>query len=174
VSELRVTVDQVMVWSPCKEYTRARVEELFAGRETVTAIDVLEMDIPAVDRLWAVCREELIPAATLHEFGCIVTEQALIREREAGREPHPDSWAAIEAKRKWLRGEITNKELKAAADAAWAAADAAWVAPWAAAGAAAEAAAWAVLLAPWAAAGAAWAAEQCEKLKELLEAESKK
>jgi len=107
---------------------------------------------------------------TLHEFACWCAEQALIREREAGREPDPRSWAAIEAKRKWLCGEISDKELAAAWDAAWAAARAAArAAAWAAARAAAGATAWD---AAWAAAGAtawdaAWA-EQNAKLEEML------
>jgi hypothetical protein len=75
----------------------------------------------------------------LHEFACWCAEQALLQEREAGREPDPRSWAAIEAKRKWLRGEITDNELADARDAAW---DAAWAATRSAAWDAARAAAW--------------------------------
>jgi hypothetical protein len=60
---------------------------------------------------------------TLHEFACWCAGQALLKEREAGREPDPRSWAAVEAKRKWLRGEITDKELTATG-AAWDAAGA--------------------------------------------------
>lgn len=91
----------------------------------------------------------------LHEFACWCAEQALLKEREAGREPDQRSWAAIEAKRKWLRGEITDSELEAARDAAlaaaaqddamdaaWAARAAAWDVAWAAARAAARDAAW--------------------------------
>ena len=75
----------------------------------------------------------------LHEFACWCAEQALLREREAGQEPDPRSWAAIDAKRKWMRGEITDSELAAAWDAAW---DAASAAAWDAARATASAAAW--------------------------------
>jgi hypothetical protein len=83
----------------------------------------------------------------LHEFACWCAEQALLKEREAGQEPDPRSWAAIEAKRKWLRGEITDSELADAWDAAgadaWDAAGAAvWDTAWDAARAAARAAAW--------------------------------
>ena len=67
----------------------------------------------------------------LHEFACWCAEQALLREREAGQEPDPRSWAAVDAKRKWLRGEITDSELAAAWDAAQAAREAAQAA-WAA------------------------------------------
>ena len=79
----------------------------------------------------------------LHEFACWCAEQALLREREAGQEPDPRSWAAIDAKRKWMRGEITDSELAAAWDAAWDAASAAVrEAAWDAARAAARAATW--------------------------------
>ena len=72
---------------------------------------------------------------TLHEFACWCAEQALLKEREAGREPDARSWAAVEAKRKWLKGEITDEELYAAQYAAW---DATRSAAWSAA----ESAAW--------------------------------
>jgi hypothetical protein len=107
----------------------------------------------------------------LHEFACWCAEQALLKEREAGREPDPRSWAAIEAKRKWLRGEITDSELAAAwaaaRDAAKEAARTAWDdaartardAAWATAWAAARAAAWEATRTAWAAASdTAWAA----------------
>ena len=93
---------------------------------------------------------------TLHLMACWSAEQAL----KLIKNPDPRSVAAIQAKYKWLRGEITDSEL----DAAWAAARAAaWAAAWAAARDAAGAswnAAWA---AAWAAArdvswNAAWAA----------------
>ena len=117
-----VTVDKVMSWVPCREYTRNRITKLFAGREALSALNVLELDIPASDKLWAVLREEMLSAEALHKFACRVAEYALMKERKEGREPDPRSWAAIEAKRKWLRGEITNGELamaRAAAAATW-------------------------------------------------------
>jgi hypothetical protein len=69
----------------------------------------------------------------------------------------PRSVAAIDTRERWLRGEATDEEMAAAADAAWAAAlaadkDAAWAAAQNAAAAAAWASAWA------AHAAAAWAA----------------
>ena len=72
----------------------------------------------------------------LHEFACWCAERAQRVEN-----PDPRSVAAIKAKRKWLRGEITDAELDAvraaaryaAKAAAWdAALDAAWAAAWAA------------------------------------------
>ena len=94
----------------------------------------------------------------LHEFACLCAERELLRRRRAGREPDKRCWAAIEAKRAWLRGEIDDKALAAAVDAAWAAAyaaAAAYVAR-AAAHAAADAAAAAAYAARAAARDAAW------------------
>ena len=54
----------------------------------------------------------------LREFACDCAERALLREREAGREPDPRSWAAVEAARRFARGEATAEELDAARDAA--------------------------------------------------------
>ena len=53
----------------------------------------------------------------LHEAACVFAEGALRKAKVTD----PRSWAAIEAKRKWLRGEITDKALDAAWAAAWAA-----------------------------------------------------
>jgi hypothetical protein len=58
----------------------------------------------------------------LHAFACDVAEEALNRERLAGREPDARSWKAIAMKRAWLKGEATAEKLAAAWAAAWAAA----------------------------------------------------
>jgi hypothetical protein len=61
----------------------------------------------------------------LREFACDCAERALLRAREAGREPDPRSWAAIEVARRFARGEATIAEARYAAYAAYAAAAAA-------------------------------------------------
>lgn len=84
------------------------MEDIAARKDAWTAIDILELeDIPYEDRLWAVLREELIDPQTLHAFACVCAER--IVEREA--KPSPGNVAAINAKRAWLRGEITEEKL---------------------------------------------------------------
>jgi hypothetical protein len=126
----------------------------------------------------------------LHEMACCSAEVALLI---AGVDDQR-CWNAIEAKRAWRRGEITDSELAAARDAAGAAAraaardaagaaaraaagDEAWAAAWAAARAAARAAAWAAAraaardearAAAWAEARAAAGDEQNTLLEMLL------
>ncbi len=115
----RVTVDQVMTWDPCPRYPRSRIKDLFAGRESLSAGDILRLDIHPKDRLWAVMREDMMPAGEIHNLACWFAEQCLLREREAGREPDAYSWAAIEVKRRWVQGRAADEELEAANMAAW-------------------------------------------------------
>jgi hypothetical protein len=122
------------------------------------------------DRLCARHRKVLAMAdatKTLHEFACWCTEQLLLRERAAGREINPRGWAAIETKRKWLKGEATDEKLddayKAAEVAAWVkyryTSDATWAAVLAAFRSPTKVATWATTVASSAAARACgWAA----------------
>ncbi len=154
-----VTPEQFKEFGPCWLETaegRKRYARVAAMRDEWSALDVLALDdVSNTDKLWAVLREEFIDAPVLHEYACRCAEYALTFVRE----PDSRSIAAIEAKRKWLRGEISNDDLTAAWDAAWSAADAARAAADAArdaARAAARAAANAARAAAWAA--AAWTA----------------
>lgn len=149
-----VTYEQFLTFNPCwQEGKAAELARIASARPEWTALDVLSVEgVEAEDKLWAVLREDFLPANLLHEFACRCAERA---QEIAGGEPDPRSVAAIEAKRRWLKGEISGMELDAARAAAraaaWAAArdaarDAARAAAWAATRAAAQAAAW----------GAAW------------------
>ena len=139
-----VTVEQFKRFGPCWLETREgreRFAKVAALHDEWTVYDVLALpDVSAKDKLWSVLREEFIDAPVLHEYECIRAEYML----SLIDNPDPRSVAAIEAKRKWLRGEIDNSALDAACDAAWdAARDAARSAARAAARDAARAAAWA-------------------------------
>ena len=171
-----VTPEQFKEFGPCWLETaagRKKYARVAAMRDEWSALDVLALDgVSNEDKLWAVLREEFIDAPVLHEYACRCAEYALTFVSE----PDSRSVAAIEAKRKWLRGEISNDDLTAARAAAWVAAAAAAAAAWDAAAAAAAAAWVAARAAAWdAAAAAAWAAardaaweHEIKLLKELL------
>ena len=127
-----VTVEQFRKFGPCWLETvegRGKFARIAAIKNEWTALDVLNLpDVSAQDKFWSVLREEFIEAPILHEFACRCAEYAL----SFVESPDPRSIAAIEAKRKWLRGEITDAELAAARVAARVAAriaaqDVAWV-----------------------------------------------
>ena len=139
-----VTYEEFLKLDPCwleyeggKERIKAYFDR-FGGR--MSALDILNLDdVSEEDRLWAVLREEFIPAPILHEFACVYAEYAL----SLIKNPDPRSVNAIKVKRAWLRGEATDEELAAARDAACDAYDAAWKVAYAAARYDARSAAWA-------------------------------
>ena len=133
------TIDQMLACEPCAEYDRIRITVLFAGRETITTRDILALDIPAADRVWAALQDHTIAPRVVER---IVTRAVTTHALTCGI-PAVETWA-----RRWLSGE---DRTQAAADAA----------EWAAAWAAARAAAWAARAAAWAAEAARaaeWAA----------------
>jgi len=56
--------------------------------------------------------------AVLHEFACLCAEQSFEVIKKRGAVVAPEMLACVDAKRKWLRGEISDSELYAACDAA--------------------------------------------------------
>lgn len=173
-----VTYDQLLKFDLCE-----KLERYAPLKPEWSALDILALkDVPSKDKLWAVLREELIDAPILHEFACRCAEAALAKVEN----PDPRSLAAIETKRKWLRGEVSDKERQAAWDATLsltgaAEASATWAAMWIAEVAAEGAAIWgAAYVAKLAAKGraewdaawdTAWDAErdnQCKMLVEML------
>jgi hypothetical protein len=166
----KVTIEQFLKLNPC--YSEKEIREIAGEKNEWTALDVLNLkQVPPDDRLWAVLREEFIEAPILHEFACRCAERALYKIEN----PDPRLTKTIEAKRAWLRGEITDEELHAARDDAWdAARDDAWDAVTYAARGAARDDAWDDVT--YAARGAAkYAAKyaerswQIEELKSMLE-----
>ena len=126
-----VTLDQFISFGPCwleDDDGLSRLKKIAGRKKNWSALDILRLEnVSASDKLWSVLREELIAAPILHEFACRCAEDAL----KLVEKPDPRSVAAIEAKRKWLRGEITDDELAASRAAAWdASRDAARAAAW--------------------------------------------
>jgi len=111
-----ITTELIMSWDPCDDYTEEQISELIGEGKTPLEIAHNKI-IPVEHTCWVLLHPEIISENELHELACKFAEDALIREREAGRKPDQRNWAAIEAKRKWLRGEITDQELDAARDA---------------------------------------------------------
>ena len=163
----RVTFSEFLKFEPCwQDDERGRRRLRYYARKLGGSADALEIlalrMIPAEDRLWAVLREEFIPAPMLHACACRCAEDALSRIDN----PDPRSINAIVVKRRWIAGEATDEELAAAEAAAWvartSAQDAAEAAAWVArtsAQDAVEAATLAAQTATWAARTAAWAAQ---------------
>ena len=123
---MKITADMIISWNPCDTYTPEMIKKGIGRGKT--PLEICDLKIPAEDKLWVLLREEIIPAKDLHELACKFAELALLGERKAGREPHPNSWKVIEVKRAWIAGKATDDNLKSAWAAIWATAWAAWAA----------------------------------------------
>jgi hypothetical protein len=160
----KYTVQDILNFRPCDEYTQERIEKLFklvGCKKYVTLPKIFKADIPVQDLFWLVLRPEFIPEKQLHEIGiwCFERIAQPIWEKYYPNDNRPQE--AIRIKKLWLKNKATDEELAAARAAAGEAAGAAaWAAARAAAGAAAREAAWAAAreaarAAAWEAAGAA-------------------
>jgi len=112
----KVTVDDIMAHCPCEEYPRERVEELWGGRESLTLTEILDLGIPAKDRIWASLQ--------------------FLSEKETGQFAR---WCALQVVHLWDCPDVVKRYLEtvdeglrgvipAAADAAAAAWNASWAA----------------------------------------------
>lgn len=113
----KITVEQIMKWRPCSEYPKSQVQKLIGKGKT--PIEILDLDIPILDRFWVLFREEIIPERQLQLLACDFLEQVLlIFEKKYHKDG--ESRKAIEAKRLWLDGKLSDGELKKAQNAAYA------------------------------------------------------
>jgi hypothetical protein len=163
-----LNIEQIMAFEPC--YSRAEVEAVFNGRESLTLAEILTADIPPEDRIWVLTRPGVMTPEQVKTF-CDKTADRAVRNYclNSGIKA-VEEWAA-----KWLSGEdrtagaaywAANSAAMAANSAAYSAARAAYWAAKAADSAAREAAYWA---ADSAAYSAAMAAEREAQVADLLE-----
>ena len=143
---MKINLEYIKTFDPCQsgvdEYVKAG-HESFNG----TVLEFLDLKgVPISNKLWVVLRKEIIPENDLHELACKFAESVLhIYEKEYPNDDRPRK--AIEARRKYIKGEITRGGLedamaawdtaryaaRAASDAAWdTAKDTAWAAWYAA------------------------------------------
>jgi hypothetical protein len=163
------TMADIRSWEPCYDPIKY-LPENFKG----TAITILEDNrIPFPDRLWVVCRSEIISDRVTRLFAvwCARQVQHLMKD--------PRSLAALDVAERFAIGEATEEERAAAWGAAWVAEcaaravaeDAARYAARATAGDAARYAAWGAAYAARATAGDAAREAQKTKLIEMVRAE---
>ena len=46
----KITIADVLSWKPCSDYTEDNLKELFAGRESMDVLEILDVNIPVSDR----------------------------------------------------------------------------------------------------------------------------
>jgi len=144
----KITVREIMKLSPCGRYNIFTVFKLIKFGKT--PLEILDLEISKSDKFWLLLRSEYISERQLHLLACDFAQEVAYLNSD------PRVQAAIDAKRLWIDGKITDEELKKAAYAARAAdAAARGYAAWSAAYASTWAAAWVTGAAAYAAADAA-------------------
>jgi len=115
----QLTVDDIMEWVTCREWPREKVQEKFGKRKTVTPLQLAGAEgVEAQDKLWILLSPEIIPEKKLQLLACDFAEDVLpIYEKAYPGDKR--SRQVIEAKRKWVRGEISDEQLAEARDATW-------------------------------------------------------
>lgn len=108
----QLTLDDIMAKKPCGW----DVEGLMAGAESVTVDDIINWDIPDVDKVWAFCRAGWVPEKQKRIFACHCAAGV------QPESPKPENITAIETAWKHAHGNATDEELKAASLAAYRAA----------------------------------------------------
>lgn len=123
----KITADIVKNdWNAC--YSAEKVDALFPVARTPLEILTLKEgpweSVPPQDRLWAVCRDDVLPEQLVRLFACWCAEKVLpFFERVRTNDDRPRK--AIEVARRYTYGEATAEERVAAWDSAWDAACAA-------------------------------------------------
>ena len=129
----KITVREIMKFGPCDPYNVFTVFKLIKFGKT--PLEILDLPISKSDKFWLLLRPKYISERNLHLLACDFAQEV------AYLNSNPRVQAAIDAKRLWIDGKITDEELKKAAE------DVAYAAFWAAAratsAAADAAAAWA-------------------------------
>jgi len=142
------TVADVVKWGPCPEYTRAEIKKLIGSGKT--ALEILSLDIPIEDRIWA--GVQTLSDKNRRLFACACARRVLpVFEGKYPEDKRPRQ--AINVSYRFANGKATEEELEEAETGAWAAARAAAAAGWAA-----EAAGWSGERDAWSSASAASAA----------------
>lgn len=105
----RYTVDQVLALRPCATYTRERITALWAGREALSVLEMLDLDIPAANRLWVAWRT--LPAVHAQAALDRIVTRAVRTHALVCGVPAVEAWAV-----RWLDGSDRTEAAGAAGD----------------------------------------------------------
>lgn len=79
----KVSIADIQSYGPCSVYTQERLEELFAGRESMSMDEILATNIPPDHKLDCILRVGLIPTAIQLQLKKHATD-GMHSEKEAG------------------------------------------------------------------------------------------
>ena len=57
---MKITLNKLMSWEPCEEYTEERVLKITKGRKSLTPLEVSKLRISIEDRIWVLLRPDVL------------------------------------------------------------------------------------------------------------------
>lgn len=120
-----LTVSDIMALEPC--YSEDKIIKLFGGRDKLSLLDILDLDIPTEDKVWVLTRPGVLSDALFNEFAALTADRAVRQHCLSCGLPAVEAWAV-----KWLNGSDRSAEAAEAARVTAQAAYAAQAAYWAA------------------------------------------
>ena len=179
----KLTPQQIMDLKPCPDYTLERVKELFADAESLTHLEILDMDVPHEDLAWLFCQPNVLGKSERDRWFEMIITRAITNHALKCGIAKVEKWAVgwldntdrtyTSARKAYVAAAAADVAYAAYADAAYAAyavADADDAANVAYAAADAAAAAYAAYAADaYAAAAAADAARKGERSQQIRE-----
>ncbi len=110
----KITTEFIMSHGPCPDYPRSRVDQLIGSGKT--PLQILNLDIPATDRVWVMTRSGILTHSELVQFTINCAERVL-EDFESRYPSDKRPRVAIETAKKWLRNPTSAYAAAAAANA---------------------------------------------------------
>jgi hypothetical protein len=111
----RITIPRLREWDAC--YEPDEIAAVFGRRKALSPFEICALDIPASDRLWVLLRPAIIPENELHALGIKFVMAPLPgpKVRTRGVAAHRRRvLALLSVKRKWMRGKLSDHQLRCA------------------------------------------------------------
>lgn len=114
----KITINTIKKWYPCSAYRKnnyALVKKLWAGRKGVTALDVMEMPIPHLHKLWFLFRCG-IKESSMPYFAADVARALYETAQFFNKDPKCKIKKALDKLDEYLEGRASEKALLRAYD----------------------------------------------------------
>jgi hypothetical protein len=110
---VKVTLAQLLAWGASQKIPEAKVREIF-GKEEMTLREALALPASPAMKLWLVLRDNFMSERVMHRAALELARELLDRLEEGGTYLDFRLRRVLEAKQRWLDGEISLGELRAA------------------------------------------------------------
>lgn len=101
----KITLDELLNWNPCKEYTKERILEISKGKTSLTPLEISKLKIPYSDRLWVLLRPGVLGEKNYIEIGNKIADRAVKKYCLKCGDKEIEEWA-----KDWLSGKDRTEE----------------------------------------------------------------